>query len=591
MKKRYKITILLIGIFFIISLMIGLSYAYYIFSVSQSGTNAVRSDCFEITYTDGDAINLNNTISLTDEEAKELTPYHFTITNVCNSVMEYDVNIETLNNSTIDLNAVAVRLDNRKKNILGGIANNDSSLIVNNNASSSKSIYSEYLKAGESKTFDLRIWIDEDATIEQSANKSFSSKVVVKTSMVSNFKEATLISGPLFNKTIKQLAGDEPTQSDQNSWDSLVNGASYNPNDYPEDYSIYNYRVRDENIKTFAIANQAPSESDNAVAVSTNDSDEEILAWFDTDTIYLYTSANRIYMNENAAFSFYNLDGIQSLDLGIFNSSKTKDMSYMFQSIIISNSIDLSELDISNVENMSYMFQYSYLTDLDLSYLDTSKVTNMSYMFSYATMTNLNLNNLNNSNVKDMSHMFEQFHAFSSLDLSGFNTTSVEDMSQMFYRMSLNGLFSLDLSSFRTSNVIDMEYMFYGMNNLTSLDISNFDTSKVTNMSHMFGNLNIKILDLSSFDTSSVEDMSWMFYCLYNLETIYVGDNWIMENVTNDTAMTASLAKLVGGSGSTFGYSPYNREYARVDCGESSPGYFTYKGPLGDTASYCASLN
>ena len=35
----------------------------------------------------------------------------------------------------------------------------------------------------------------------------------------------------------------------------------------------------------------------------------------------------------------------------------------------------------------------------------------------------------------------------------------------------------------------------------------------------------------------------------------------------------------------------YDREYARIDCGESSPGYFTYKGSLGDTAAYCASLN
>ena len=77
MKKKYKLILLFVGIFFVISLMIGGSYALWVFSVSQSGSNVVISDCFEITYTDSDAINLTNAIPLTDKEARELTPYQF----------------------------------------------------------------------------------------------------------------------------------------------------------------------------------------------------------------------------------------------------------------------------------------------------------------------------------------------------------------------------------------------------------------------------------------------------------------------------------------------------------------------------------
>ena len=46
---------------------------------------------------------------------QELTSYTFSITNICNSVMEYNINIETLSSSTIDLNAISTKVDGNKK--------------------------------------------------------------------------------------------------------------------------------------------------------------------------------------------------------------------------------------------------------------------------------------------------------------------------------------------------------------------------------------------------------------------------------------------------------------------------------------------
>ena len=65
--------------------------------------------------------------------------------------------------------------------------------------------------------------------------------------MIPNYKEATLISGPLFNKTLKQLSGNEPTESQLNDYNDLINGTmptfyrnSY-PNYFPVDFNVYNY--------------------------------------------------------------------------------------------------------------------------------------------------------------------------------------------------------------------------------------------------------------------------------------------------------------------------------------------------------------
>ncbi len=204
MSKKSKIILCVIGIFLVTSILIGISYAYYIFNVSQSGSNVVRTDCFEITYTDGNAINLTNTIPLSDKDARKLDPYTFTIKNICNQAVDYSVNIETLSGSTMDLDAVATKLDGKKKQILGSLDDNEN--IVNNNATSSKTIYSNILKAGEEKTHNLRLWVDIDANVEQSASKEYESKVVVSGVLHPNYYELSLISGPLLNKTFKQLA-------------------------------------------------------------------------------------------------------------------------------------------------------------------------------------------------------------------------------------------------------------------------------------------------------------------------------------------------------------------------------------------------
>ena len=151
----------------------------------------------------------------------------------------------------------------------------------------------------------------------------------------------------------------------------------------------------------------------------------------------------------------------------------------------------------------------------------------------------------------------------------------------MFFKCS--SLTSLDVSKFDTSNVTDMEYMFQQCLKLSSLDVTAFNTSKVTNMSSMFSVCQaLTSLDLSSFDTSNVINMTSMFNNSFNLVTIYASDKFVTSNETNRCYLCfAGCDKLVGGAGTTC---PAGNEddivYARIDGGNSAPGYFTLK-PIG----------
>ncbi len=128
-----------------------------------------------------------------------------------------------------------------------------------------------------------------------------------------------------------------------------------------------------------------------------------------------------------------------------------------------------------------------------------------------------------------------------------------------------------------TSEVTNMAWMFGSCTVLASLDLSHFNTSKVTSMRSMFKYCtSLTSLDLGSFNTSKVNSMYNMFYNIYNLRTIYVGNDWSTAAVTNSTDMFLNCSSLVGGQGTTYNSSnPTDKTYAHIDGGPSNPGYFT----------------
>ncbi len=129
-----------------------------------------------------------------------------------------------------------------------------------------------------------------------------------------------------------------------------------------------------------------------------------------------------------------------------------------------------------------------------------------------------------------------------------------------------------------TSEVTNMDRMFGWCSELTSLDLSHFNTSMVTSMAYMFYRCSgLTCLDLSSFNTSNVTDMRIMFYDCSNLTTIYAGEGWSTEAVTNSSQMFNYSTRLVGGQGTTYDANHVDAAYAHIDGGPSNPGYFTDK--------------
>ena len=206
------------------------------------------------------------------------------------------------------------------------------------------------------------------------------------------------------------------------------------------------------------------------------------------------------------------------------------------------------------------------------TYINDVPVIYMGGMFALSQASNIDLSRLNTSNVISMSGMFGYSQA-STLDLSNLDTSNVIDMSGLFYHSNAT---SINLEGLDTSKVIQMWNMFMN-SKVTNIDLSSFDTSKVESFRLMFGDTLFTTLNLSSFDTSNVTNMEGMFYNNKNLVTIYANDKFVTTAVTSSEGMFDNMSKLVGGAGTKYSDAHTDKEYARVDGGTSSPGYFTLK--------------
>ena len=85
LKKR-KVTIasiVLLGLF----ILLGTSYALWQITLKQETTNTITTGCLNLELNDKNPITLENTYPITDSDGKKLTPYEFTLTNTCDTLV------------------------------------------------------------------------------------------------------------------------------------------------------------------------------------------------------------------------------------------------------------------------------------------------------------------------------------------------------------------------------------------------------------------------------------------------------------------------------------------------------------------------
>ena len=370
----------------------------------------------------------------------------------------------------------------------------------------------------------------------------------------------------------------------------MTNGPDFNarvgnldPN--PAYYSGPDSPLTKPSIKAFKRSTVAPTSSVSAINIEDPDmSDYEIKAWYNAadQAVYYYAEPNVVFLNGNSRGMFQWFTKIESLDFTNIDTSEVNKMHAMFYWMQNLKTINFGNFNTSKVTDMTAMFGCTFsLTELDLSKFDTSNVTQMSYMFHGTYVQKLDLSSFNTSNVINMYSMFEATSRLREINFgNNFNTEKVTNMGRMF--TNAPALLGLNLAKFNTKNVTNMAHMFGSMNAIENLNLTSFDTSNVTTMNGMFSSMpNLKTLDISTFNTQNVTDMGYIFainnYDSDNLTTIYAGDNFVTNNVSNSQGIFNYRKKLRGGNGSYLvDPNTADKSWLRIDR-PGAKGYFTQK--------------
>jgi len=148
-------------------LVIGTSYAFFTLTLRGEKDLTVISGTLALQYKDQNVINLEKAYPISDQEGMNLVPYEFSVENTGDIRALYDIILEE--NEENNLNAIWLKYS---------IKRNEEEWSTPRKISSLKLEEGLEVDPGETDTFQLRLWIDENVGNE-AQNKSFKARVVI----------------------------------------------------------------------------------------------------------------------------------------------------------------------------------------------------------------------------------------------------------------------------------------------------------------------------------------------------------------------------------------------------------------------------
>ena len=336
MDNRKKVYI---GIGAIAIIVLGVSFALWNINIAQEGINKLETDCFKIEFTDKNAISLSNAYPIEDELGMMQTPYTFTMTNVCNGSAKYQINLETMNPNGTKMPDKYLKVNLSEGNISKKTTKLDKSINSSldteptiDGAIEAYKLVSGIMESGETKEFNLRIWMDSEvlASDENSMNANYQGKISITSSYFQDNRGT-------------MMAIDYGYAFWQESYAGNIARVIIEPNLEPKETELTwdVSEAKDGSVMSYLVQNE------------------------DNNSKYdLYIQSNGGVIAPTDCSRLFSLAEYSSLEeiigLEYFDTSKVTNMAWMFNYCRSLINLDLSSFDTSNVTDMSYMFRECY---------------------------------------------------------------------------------------------------------------------------------------------------------------------------------------------------------------------------------------
>ncbi|MCI8466795.1 MAG: hypothetical protein HFI08_01170 [Bacilli bacterium] len=191
MKMKYKVALFILGAMIFGTSCMGVSYSLWVQEFESKETNTIKTGCFTINFEElSKSISLKNTYPISDERALESaqTSYRMKVTNTCNTTdAGYSITLNTVGVTGTKLSdekvKVAIGIDGSKPSA-GSLLNTmdinteTQNLEIDGTLLTSYIINTGYIEKNASKTFDIYLWVDENAGKEV-MNQKFEAAIVL----------------------------------------------------------------------------------------------------------------------------------------------------------------------------------------------------------------------------------------------------------------------------------------------------------------------------------------------------------------------------------------------------------------------------
>ncbi len=181
-ERKRKITVITVIGIMLFSCVATLSYALWERLFTQSDENKITTlDCFDITYeNESAATTLNGAVPIKEEEGLKLEPYKITIKNTCDTNAKYNVILNKKKGSNLDNKFVRTAVD-KKTILLSEATQIETRKISNYEVDSSYIIGSGFITGQQTKTIEIRSWMDWETQANEGQNKTFTYKITIET--------------------------------------------------------------------------------------------------------------------------------------------------------------------------------------------------------------------------------------------------------------------------------------------------------------------------------------------------------------------------------------------------------------------------
>ena len=204
-KLTNRKVILISATVMVVVLALGFTLALWSRNFTQTGTNTIASDCFDIQYSETDATGLVNAYPQTDADGLKNVPYTVTIENTCDTIATYNVVLNELSTNTLSESHVKVAVNDSYK-MLNTYDSATPSADVEN-ATSARKLTSGILPGNATRSISVKSWMDEATTELEGENKAFGYKITIETSAGTNkILAAEILKTPLTTTAIDYSA-------------------------------------------------------------------------------------------------------------------------------------------------------------------------------------------------------------------------------------------------------------------------------------------------------------------------------------------------------------------------------------------------